>query len=533
MERLLRLPQSSRLAALFGLVVAELVAITLLYTLTVRFECVAVASPLFCSEVSLLATRALLVAGALALAALARPGIAAPLAAAPPPERAGRWLALHGLGVALILAPWPLLERLGEPGIFTLTVTLWAIGAALAAVGGLAALAPAGAWRKALAAGGWPLAALVLGAALLPEAVTLAEPAWHSGLLTDTTFAAARALAEAVGSEVEAEPARHVLGIDGFSVRIGEQCSGIEGLVLITAFLSGYLWLFRAELRFPLVLALIPIGLVLSWTLNVVRIVVLLAIGANGAPELAIGGFHSHAGWLMFSLLAVGTIAVSQSLPVLRRAPSGPARGEGPPPLRSDPVAAEILPFTAFMAAALVVSTFASAPALWYPVKAAAMLAALLAFRPLLVALPWRLDPLSLGLGAAIGVLWVALSGPADPEAVDVAAALGPAAFALWAVVRVISTSLLVPVVEELFFRGYLLRRLGERGGAWRWVAVAASTAAFAALHSRWELAALAGVVYAVLVLRSGRVTDAILAHVASNAVIAAWAVATGAWHAI
>ena len=105
-----------------------------------------------------------------------------------------------------------------------------------------------------------------------------------------------------------------------------------------------------------------------------------------------------------------------------------------------------------------------------------------------------------------------------------------PAIFALWVFSRIFGTTLLVPLIEELFFRGYLLRRLDSGGIAMRVVAIATSAGLFAVLHDRWLLAVAAGVVLSLLVLRQGRLTDAILAHVVANGIVAFWAVATGDW---
>jgi CAAX prenyl protease-like protein len=93
-----------------------------------------------------------------------------------------------------------------------------------------------------------------------------------------------------------------------------------------------------------------------------------------------------------------------------------------------------------------------------------------------------------------------------------------------------------VPICEELAFRGFLLRWLVERDftevsfrryTAW---AVLVSSAAFALVHERWLAGALAGLGYAVVQVRGGRVSDAIAAHAASNAVIVVCGVASGQW---
>jgi membrane protease YdiL (CAAX protease family) len=49
-------------------------------------------------------------------------------------------------------------------------------------------------------------------------------------------------------------------------------------------------------------------------------------------------------------------------------------------------------------------------------------------------------------------------------------------------------------------------------------------------LHERWLAAFFAGLIYALLMLRRGRLSDAIAAHMASNAVIIAWAVVAQQW---
>jgi len=87
---------------------------------------------------------------------------------------------------------------------------------------------------------------------------------------------------------------------------------------------------------------------------------------------------------------------------------------------------------------------------------------------------------------------------------------------------RLIGTVLLIPVVEEMFFRGYILARLDRGGMVWRIIAVVASSLLFAALHGRWLAAGIAGVIFALVMLRRGRVTDAVVAHMVANAVVAA-----------
>ncbi len=82
------------------------------------------------------------------------------------------------------------------------------------------------------------------------------------------------------------------------------------------------------------------------------------------------------------------------------------------------------------------------------------------------------------------------------------------------------------PIAEELFFRGLVLRAFENRFGT-RW-AVVGSSVVFAATHFQaLQFAALgvAGAVFALLVVATGRLGPAILAHMAFNAVTVAYIV--------
>ena len=110
---------------------------------------------------------------------------------------------------------------------------------------------------------------------------------------------------------------------------------------------------------------------------------------------------------------------------------------------------------------------------------------------------------------------------------------MSPGMFVIWAASRIVGTAVLVPVIEEFFFRGYILRRLDSGSWGMRIVALIVSSTLFAALHDRWLAAGLAGLVFGFLMLRRERVADAVWGHAVCNAVIAAWALRTGEWSVI
>lgn len=261
-----------------------------------------------------------------------------------------------------------------------------------------------------------------------------------------------------------------------------------------------------------------------------VRISVLILIGAFASPDLAVNGFHSFAGWLSFTLLALLILTIVNVLPGLSKRPKV-AQKVAVAPLTEDKAAAFIVPFLAFMLSGLFVNTFSQTPEVWYGIQVAAMALALWVFRKPVLALSKDIDLIAIGAGVVIALGWIVTAQPSAPFAS--LTEFGTFALAAWVVLRVLGTALFVPIVEELFFRGYLFSLIDNGSPVRRALAIAVTTVGFAALHSRPIAAALAGIIFALIMLRRGRVFDAIIAHAVANALIAAAAVATGQWSLI
>jgi exosortase E/protease (VPEID-CTERM system) len=116
-------------------------------------------------------------------------------------------------------------------------------------------------------------------------------------------------------------------------------------------------------------------------------------------------------------------------------------------------------------------------------------------FRAQIRAFDWTVDPIGLTAGALVGVAWAVLAdtGTEGSTLADALSTLPPMLLIIWVVTRLAGTVLLVPLVEEMFFRGYVMTRLDRGGLGMRILAIAVSTALFAALHGRWVAAGLAG----------------------------------------
>jgi CAAX prenyl protease-like protein len=147
---------------------------------------------------------------------------------------------------------------------------------------------------------------------------------------------------------------------------------------------------------------------------------------------------------------------------------------------------------------------------------------------------------IAVGVGAAVIVLWVALdapplaftSGPGyDPR--------DPSGAINWglALTRTAGSAIVVPVMEELFWRSFLMRWLERpafltvRPAAVGIKSIALGALLFGAEHTQWFAGILAGFAYSWLYVRTGNLWVPIAAHAASNALLAWWVLQTGAWH--
>lgn len=524
---------SPRWALIFAavLLVAEFAFIGVIFKHGIDFYCLDNWPAQACRGASNTLVSLYCVLGALSLLYLLRPAQFRTLVA----QAGGRsWaLVLNLIGVGVTLIPLTFLENGAGAAVLLPAFLCWAIGmsALLAGIG--LYIAPLSAWGRFITATWGQLIPVVLTGAIAPFFAVLIRPLWRLDTMSDFTFEGVVRLLHLLGYEPELFEGTKIIGVDPFYINVAPQCSGIEGIALVTLFVTLYLGIFRKELRFPRALLLYPIGILTSVAFNVVRITVLLIIGLEGSPELAVGGFHSHAGWLLFTIIAISIVVAAQSVPALQKAPHGPVASMAVQrplvPFFQDPEVARILPFAIFMFSALLASAFSQSPGVVYPLRVLAMAAALAIFFPVYRNLRWRLNPTALGVGFAIGLIWV-LIPVAPSEGTAPYGSLTGGLLVAWFVLRGIGTILLVPIIEELFFRGYLEDKLRFGAGlSWKIGPAVIVAGLFAVLHDRWMEAFFAGLAFSWLVQRrGGRLEDAILSHAAANAFVFAAAIVLG-----
>lgn len=113
-----------------------------------------------------------------------------------------------------------------------------------------------------------------------------------------------------------------------------------------------------------------------------------------------------------------------------------------------------------------------------------------------------------------------------------------PAAYWTTVIFRFVRLVLVVPVVEEIFWRGFLLRYLINEKfyriefGTFSWVSFAIVTAAFAFSHSPadWIAALITGALYNFVAYRTRSLTSCILAHAVTNLALGVWIMNTRQW---
>lgn len=147
---------------------------------------------------------------------------------------------------------------------------------------------------------------------------------------------------------------------------------------------------------------------------------------------------------------------------------------------------------------------------------------------------------LAVAVGVVVFVLWINLDAPilriGDPSATFTPVnAQGELQWPLIAV-RWIGAALLVPVMEELFWRSFLMRWI-DRPQFETVVpqrvslkAILLSTFVFTLAHTLWLAAIVAGLAYAWLFVRTGKLWVPVIAHAVTNGVLGVWVVMTGSW---
>jgi CAAX prenyl protease-like protein len=189
-------------------------------------------------------------------------------------------------------------------------------------------------------------------------------------------------------------------------------------------------------------------------------------------------------------------------------------------------------------------------PHVWsYAIRTVVVLVVTLAFSRRLISLRPARWFSSVLIGLAVFAIWIApelllpgyrghwLFHNALTDAASTGVAAADRANWLLVVFRVAGSALLVPVVEELFWRAWLMRWLVSARfesvplGAYAARAFWITAILFASEHGAyWDVGLAAGIAYNWWMVRTGSLADCILAHAVTNSCLAAWVLGAGQW---
>ena len=164
--------------------------------------------------------------------------------------------------------------------------------------------------------------------------------------------------------------------------------------------------------------------------------------------------------------------------------------------------------------------------------------------RPFVEEMRWRISWEAVVVGVAVFAVWVGLDG-LYPRLGELDAGWNPnkqfgegSALAwLYVVVRIAGSSIVVPPLEEAFYRSYVYRVLVKTDfrtmplGQFHLLSFVVTSSIFGLLHpDRWLAGILCGLAYQWLVIRKNRLGDAMTAHAITNFLLGLWVVWKGAW---
>jgi CAAX prenyl protease-like protein len=201
------------------------------------------------------------------------------------------------------------------------------------------------------------------------------------------------------------------------------------------------------------------------------------------------------------------------------------------------PLLRYLTPFAAFLLLSFLQGTVEGTTFWWmYAAKilAVAALIALL-FRGYWQEIPGKFDWRAVAVGLGVLALWLVnyhlfYDTAQSPGAFDASSQI--------LLLKILGSSLIIPVIEELFFRSFLMRYLVQSDflsvplGRYTAFSFWVTAIVFAAMHPAWQWGAAlaAGAAYGAYLVKTKNLVGCILAHATTNFGLALYIIATGEW---
>lgn len=151
----------------------------------------------------------------------------------------------------------------------------------------------------------------------------------------------------------------------------------------------------------------------------------------------------------------------------------------------------------------------------------------------------WAFDGLAVAGGVVVFLVWIGLEGrypQIGHSAFDPHLAEGRMGAMAAVGIRLLGASLVVPLIEEVFWRSFVMRFLTASPftsvplGTFSVYAFGITALAFGFEHHRWLPGIAAGIIYGALLCRTRNLFSPIQAHAVTNFLLGLYVIQTGQW---
>jgi CAAX prenyl protease-like protein len=220
------------------------------------------------------------------------------------------------------------------------------------------------------------------------------------------------------------------------------------------------------------------------------------------------------------------------------------------------PVLARVLPFVLFVLLTYGQGKFGPDSPYWlYLFKTLVGIWLIFEMRPFISEMRWSFSAEAVVVGIAVFVIWVGISGDwttqsslwsklglthsstATAPGWNPEASFGPALAWFFIAVRILGSALVVPPIEEAFYRSFLYRYFASPNfmsvalNKFLPIPFLSTAAVFGISHNEWLAGIICGAAYQWLVIRKNRLGDAMTAHAITNFLLGVWVVWRHAWN--
>ena len=213
--------------------------------------------------------------------------------------------------------------------------------------------------------------------------------------------------------------------------------------------------------------------------------------------------------------------------------------------LRGNPMLARVAPFVIFAALTALQGQFGEASKYWiYLGKTLVGVWLLWAIWPVIPEMRWKISWEAIVVGILVFVMWVGID-PFYPKLINADKPWNPhlqfgeGTPLAWTVIigRILGSTLVVPPLEEMFYRSFVYRYIIKADfdqvplTKFHAPAFFITSIVFGFVHREWLAGILCGMAYQWLVLRKGRLGEAMTAHAITNLLLGIYVAYQGAWH--